>query len=273
MAVFYNQATLTYAGGAVRSNIVTGEISASVNVTKTAVSAGYAPGEQAAYAVSIVNDGAAALTGMTLTDDLGGYAFEGGTLYPLAYVPDSLRLFVNGVLQTTPEVTAGPPMTVSGVSVPAGGSAVLVYEAAVTPFAPLGAGSAITNTVTVAGGGLASALTASAALDFAQESELTIVKSLEPTYTFVIQNAGSQAGEEAAIVITDVFDPVLRDVAVSLNGTPLAGADYTYDETTGAFATVSGAVTVPAAAYAQNADGTWTLTPGVAVLTVSGIVG
>ena len=281
MAVFYNQATLTYASGAVRSNIVTGELNASVEMTKTAVSAGYAPGEQAAYAVSVVNDGSAALTGLTLTDDLGGYAFDGGTLYPLAYVPDSLRLFVNGVLQPAPTVTAGPPLVVSGVDVPAGGSALLVYEAAVTPYAPLGEDAGITNTVTAAGGALTAPLTASATLDHEQESELTIVKALEPstvaeggqlTYTFVIQNAGSQAGADAGIVITDTFDPVLGGIAVTLNGAALSAADYTYDETTGAFSTVSGAVTVPAAEYAQNADGTWTVTPGVTVLTVTGTV-
>ena len=35
-------------------------------------------------------------------------------LYPLQYVSDTLRLFINGVLQPTPTVTAGPPLSVSG---------------------------------------------------------------------------------------------------------------------------------------------------------------
>ena len=37
----------------------------------------------------------------------------------------------------------------------------------------------------------------------------------------------------------------------------VAQGDYTYDETTGIFATLPGRVTVPAATYAQAEDGTW----------------
>ena len=48
--------------------------------------------------------------------------------------------------------------------------------------------------------------------------------------------------------------------------------DYTYDETTGIFATLPGRITVPAATYTQAEDGTWVTTPGTAVLTVTGTV-
>lgn len=47
---------------------------------------------------------------------------------------------------------------------------------------------------------------------------------------------------------------------------------YSYDEATGAFATLPGQITVPAASYTQNADGTWTVEPGTATLTVSGTI-
>lgn len=47
--------------------------------------------------------------------------------------------------------------------------------------------------------------------------------------------------------------------------------NYTYNETTGAFATVAGLITVPAATFAQNAAaGVITTTPGTAVVTVTG---
>ena len=48
--------------------------------------------------------------------------------------------------------------------------------------------------------------------------------------------------------------------------------DYTYDAATGAFATVAGKLTVPEATFTQNADGSWTVTPGQSVLTVTGTV-
>ena len=103
----------------------------------------------------------------------------------------------------------------------------------------------------------------------------TVVENGQVTYTFVIQNSGNIAAVAAdGITVTDTFDPVLNDIAVALDGTALAlTTDYTYDTATGAFATVPGRITVPAATFAQNAGtGEYTVTPGAAVLTVTGTV-
>lgn len=45
-----------------------------------------------------------------------------------------------------------------------------------------------------------------------------------------------------------------------------------YNQATGEFATTDGTVTVPAATYTQNPDGSIVTTPGVTVLTVTGTV-
>ena len=77
-----------------------------------------------------------------------------------------------------------------------------------------------------------------------------------------------------AATVTDLFDPILTDLVVTFNGTALAaGTGYTYDETTGAFSTVPGVITVPAATYTQDpATGIYTGTPGLATLTVTGTI-
>ena len=152
---FQNMATLTYTGGTVNSNIVTGELREVLTAAKTAVRENYEPGGTVTYVVSLTNSGITPLTGLTISDNLGGYTFGGATLYPLAYVPGSVRYYVNGALQAAPVVNAGPPMTVTGITVPAGGSALVIYETEVTRYAPLAAESSIVNTVTVTGGGLA----------------------------------------------------------------------------------------------------------------------
>ena len=74
--------------------------------------------------------------------------------------------------------------------------------------------------------------------------------------------------------MTDTFDPILSNLTVALNGTPWTeGTEYTYDETTGLFATLPGGITVPAATYTQDADtGAWIVTPGVTTLVVTGTV-
>lgn len=283
MAVFTNFATLSYKGGTRNSNTVTGEIMETVSVQKTAVSTGYGAGDTLSYAVSLVNAGPADVSGLTVTDDLGAYELDGTTLYPLSYVDGTARLIVNGALQPAPTVTAGPPLVFSGINIPAGGSAVLVYEADVTGYAPLAPDSEITNTVTVTGGGVSVPLTASATVESLDSAELFISKALSPcvvpangeiTYSFELTNTGNtEAGAADEVVVRDDFDPILTNIAVSFNGAAWTRAvQYSYDETTGAFATLPGQITVPAASYTQNADGTWTIEPGTATLTVSGTI-
>jgi len=284
MPTFTNQATLSYNNITTNSNIVTGQLLEVLSATKTAVVDTYSAQDVVTYVVSIVNSGTTALTGLTVTDDLGAYIQGGVTRYPLDYLPGSARLYINGVLQPAPSATTEPPLVISGINLPAGGNAILVYEARVNQFAPLPEGSTIDNTATVTGGGLSTPVEASATITAASEPQLTISKSICPatvaengrlTYTFVIQNAGSQpATAEDAVVIRDLFDPILEGLVVTFDGTPwVSGTNYTYDQATGAFASVAGQVTVPAATYVQDsATGLWTIQPGVAVLTVSGTV-
>ncbi len=283
MAIFTNQATLSYNNTVITSNITTGELLEVLSVTKTTLSDTYIGGDTAVYVVSLANSGPTALTGLTIADDLGGYDFDGATVTPLDYVDGSLRYFVDGAVQPTPTVTAGPPLTVTGLSVPAGGNALLVYEARLNQFAPADVGDTITNTVTVSGGGLANPVSDTATITASAEPYLTISKALCPatvtengrlTYTFVIQNAGNtDAVATDNATITDTFDPILTDLVVTYNGAVWTeGVDYTYDETTGAFATIPGRITVPAATFTQTPGGAWTADPGTATLTVTGTV-
>ena len=283
MAIFTNQATLSYNNTVTTSNVTTGELLEVLSVTKTALQSTYGPGAAVVYFIQLVNTGTVPFTALTVSDDLGAYDFDGATVTPLDYVDGTLRYFVDGVLQSTPTVTAGPPLTVSGITVPAGGSALLVYEAQPNAFAPGGAGAAITNIATVSGGGLSAPLTADATVTAASAPYLTISKSLCPltvtengqlTYTFWLQNSGSApAVATDNAVITDTFSPILSGLTVTFNGEVWTeGVDYTYDEATGAFATLPGRITVPAATFTQNASGVWVSEPGTAVLRVTGTV-
>ncbi len=281
MARFTNYATLTYNGGTIDSNTVTGELIEILTASKEAISESYKTGDDVTYVISIVNSGAEAVTGLTVTDNLGAYTLDTATLYPLSYVDGTVRYYVNGVLQAAPTVVAGPPLSISGISVPAGGNAIIVYEARVTDYAPLGTDAAITNTATVSGGGLSSTVTAEETVNAYVGTELNITKSVSPitvaengqlTYTFVVENYGSTAATATdELVLTDVFNPVLNSLAVTYEGASWTeGTDYTYDAASGTFATVAGNILVPAATYTQNTDGTWTVTPGTATITVSG---
>lgn len=285
MAQFTNQASISYNGLTANSNIVTGEITRVLSVSKTSVSGSYRRGEVLTYAVSISNTGSAPYTGLTVTDDLGAYTTGTTSVTPLTFAGDSVLYYVNGVLQAAPTVAAGPPLTISGISVPAGGNALLVYRATVNDYAAPGTGGSIVNTVTVNGGGLTEAVTATDTVAADTTTLLSITKALNPTvvaengqivYTFTIQNSGAEAADAAAgLIVSDTFNPVLRaPITVTLNGESLGDAgNYSYNAASGAFATTAGRVTVPAATYTQDAaTGLWMITPGTAVLTVTGTI-
>lgn len=282
MAQFTNQATLSYNGNTVNSNIVTGNIVEVLTISKTVVGDGYASGDTLTYIVSLANSGTTAISGVTLTDNLGAYTFGTGTVTPLDYVDGSVVYYQNGVLQTAPTVTSGTTLSFSGITVPAGGNAILVYEAKVNAYAPLETDSTITNEVTATAAAIGTPLTDEATVTVRAEADLSITKCLSPvnvtengelTYTFTIQNMGNTAaGAADSVVITDMFDPILSNISVTVNGTTLAATDYSYDTTTGLFTTTVGAITVPAATYTTDTTGQWMITPGVTTVTVTGTV-
>ena len=283
MATFFNQATLTYNDTVINSNITTGEIQEVLTITKTAVQTDYTQGGDVTYVINIRNTGTLAYNGLTVTDDLGAYTSGTQTLVPLTYQDGTATLFVNGIPQTAPTVTAGPPLTISGINVPAGGVATILYAATLNQFAPLDTDGAITNTATLSGGGI-TPVSDSETITAARQANLTISKSLCPavvvengqiTYTFVIQNTGNTpvvATDNA--VITDTFDPALSNLTVTYEGTTwTAPANYTYDPATGRFATNPGQITVPAATYTRDpVTGAVIIQPGVTTLTVTGTV-
>lgn len=283
MAFFTNQAQLRYGNEVANSNITVGEIQEVLAVTKTAVKRTYRQDDTVTYIISIVNSGITEYTGLTLTDDLGQYAFGEGERTPLDYIAGTIHYYRNGVIQTAPTVEAGPPLVITGLSVPAGGNATIVYETRLNAYAPLRIESEITNVVTVSGTCI-TGITATETISAVAEPILSITKSVSPvpvtecgrlTYTFVIQNTGNvPANPATGVIVTVTFDPILRDLTVTFNGTAWTDpTNYTYDETTGAFATVLGEVTVPAATYTQDPEtGEWTTSPGVSTLIVTGTI-
>ncbi len=283
MATFTNQATLTYNGQTVNSNIVTGEITETITAQKAATTTDYRPGDIVTYSVSIQNTGTTPYNGLTVTDDLGEYTVGTITATPLTYTGEPVLYYVNGVPQAAPTTSTANGLTISGINIPAGGNALLFYRVRVNEFANPTTGSVITNTATIAGAGLSTAVTASAAVTANATASLTILKELSPnpvlengilTYTFTIQNTGAAPADAAAgVVITDDFTPALEaPITVTINGATVTDTgNYTYNAATGLFTTTAGAVTVPAATYTQDSvTGAWTVVPGVTTVTVSG---
>ena len=283
MATFTNQATLRYNGNVVNSNITTGELLEVLSATKTAVIDSYTQGSNVTYVINIVNSGTITFTGISITDNLGAYTLGTETYVPLDYVEGSTQYYLNGVLQATPVVVAGPPLVISGITVPANGVATIIYVASANQYAPLNLDGTITNSAVISGGGVTD-ITVTETVTAESGARLTISKSICPTtvtengrltYTFVIQNLGNMpAVATDNVSITDTFNPILTGLTVTLNDVVWAeGVNYTYSETTGEFVTIPSQITVPAATYTQDpVTGEWLIDPGIAVLTVTGTV-
>lgn len=282
MATFFNQATLTYNGQSTNSNIVSGEIVDFLTAAKSSLDTVYREGDTVTYLINLVNSGTTPVTDVTIDDDLGGYLFGTGTVYPLTADAGSVRFYVNGVQQPNPTVTAGPPLTISGITIPAGATATLAYQATVTDFAPPLTGGSITNEATINGTGIANDIVASTTINADTTPDLSIVKAVSPatitetgelTYTFTLINNGPTATLPSdALTVVDTFNPPLSNLSVTYNGTPWTeGTEYSYTGST--FSTNPGVLSVPAATYAPDPNtGAWITTPGVSTLVVRGTV-
>lgn len=282
MATFQNQASLTFNNSTVNSNIVTGEILEVLSLAKASLNTSYNTGDTVTYILSVINSGTSPFTGVSITDNLGEYTFGTNELYPLTYVDGTAVLYINGTAQPVTVDASESELVFSGFSIPAGGNALISYQAVANGYAPLTAGSVIENTATLTATGLTTPVTASAQVAVNSDPNLSITKGVTPdsvpengtlTYTLTLINTGAEPAQ-TGVIVTDTFNPILSDIAVTYNGTPWTeGVNYAYDETTGVFTSLDGQITVPVAAYAQDiTTGIWTVTPGVAIIRITGTV-
>ena len=282
MAQFTNQAQLTYRDTVTNSNLAYGEIVGALSMTKTALISTYGASDTITYIVSIINSGTSAINALTLTDNLGAYSFEQGTLVPLNYTQGSLKYYINGILQPTPTVTTQDNLVVTGINIPSGENALIVYETMVNGYAPLNENGTITNVAMLTGTGI-TAVTAEETVVANVAPQLSITKSISPipvsengtvTYTFQIQNTGNtpvNATDNA--FITDLFNPILSNVTATFNGVLWTqGTEFNYNEQTGLFESVPSNIIVDSATYTQNPDGVWIVTPGVSTLVITGTI-
>lgn len=245
----------------------------SVTITKQALTQSYRNGDTVSYVIRIENTGSSALSGLTVTDNLGAAASP----KPLAYYTGSLNVYVDGN-PVTVSPNAGDTLEFTLSTVLASGSNVIaVYSATINSDA-----DSITNTVTVTASGATASCTVNesttATISAESYAELSIYKSASAdtvtsgdslSYTFTIMNRGS--AEATNVVLTDTLPAVFTVQSVSVtdsSGTTVYDeSDYTIDATTNTI-TLPNATSNPITVAAATSAG-----PGIATVTLTGVVG
>lgn len=286
-----NRATVSYtangtAGSAV-SNLASTTLQGPLAVTKASMESVYRAGSRLTYIVTLENTSSAQLTNVTLTDNLGTFSYtpeSTGTavsVTPLTYTGPA-RYYINGVFSAnlTPTSTDST-LTFTIPTLPANATGLIVYDVTANSNAPLATESEITNTVSATAGTVLDPVTAQNTVAADSYADVKIIKSMSPdpviegsniTYTFTIYNYGNT--DAASLVLTDTFSPApAAPLTVTLNGDTVSSTEYTYQNGVFTYPAASGnTVTVPAATFTTSAAGAVSVTPGTAVITVTGII-
>lgn len=284
--IITNQASIAYEyngqSASALSNIATATLNDPLSVEKVSLQSVYRVGDEITYSISFENNGTGALSGITVTDDLGSYAVGTASATPLTYLSPAL-LLIDGVSvgNITPTVTANSvQFTIPALA--AGSQAQILYRAEINQNAPLTIGSTITNTAEIAVAGSATTVSDSNTITVDDYADITVTKSMTPaglgsgeplTYTFVISNYGNAAAEN--IVLSDAFDPAPENITVQLGGVTVPATDYTYTGGVLTYPAASAAQTLslPAATITQDPNtGNTQITPSSLVITVTGVL-
>lgn len=282
-----NFATVSYTSGGIIetkvSNIAEISIESAIGFTKTSLGNTYSDNSTLTYILTVTNASANAITGSSITDNLGTYAFGTTELTPLDYIAPAV-LLINGQdvsAQLVVDASTAGELIFNIPTIPAGATANIIYKAQVNDYAPLAIDSSIINTSTFESNSECADSTASSTVSVANIANISIIKQMCPnpvicgdtiTYSIKIYNYGNTAAEN--VILTDEFNPAPTNITVSRDGILLLGTDYTYVDGTLTVPSPSATtITIPPATFTQDPiTGLISVVPSIVEYTITGTV-
>lgn len=282
-----NFATVSYTSGGVTetkvSNVAEISIESAIGFTKTSVGNTYNDNSILTYILTVTNSSSSDISGSTITDNLGTYAFGTMELTPLNYVSPAV-LLINGQdvsAQLAVDDSVAGSLVFTLPTIPAGTTANIIYKAQINDYAPLALDSTIVNTSSFESNSECADTSASATVSVSNSANVSIIKQMCPnpvicgdtiTYTIKIYNYGNTAAEN--VTLTDDFNPAPANITVSRDGTLLLGTDYSYDSGTLTVPSATATqLTIPPATFTQDpTTGIISITPSVVEYTITGTI-
>ena len=285
MPTIENFATVRYTSGGVPattvSNIAQIDLASSVTFNKRTVGNAYSEGDLVTYILTVSNTSSNPLNTVSITDNLGTFAYQTGELTPLTYVGPAI-LLVDGQdasANLTTDASDPSQLVFTIPALAAGTTANIIYTARVNEFAPLELDSTIVNNATLTTDSDCADGSASATVTVAPAADVSIFKQMSPnpvvcgdtvTYTIRLYNYGNIDAEN--VQLTDVFDPIPTNIAVYRNGVLLEGTAYSYINGT-LTVPATATDTIPAATFTRDATtGEVVVTPGTVEYVITGTI-
>lgn len=278
---FQNQATLSYNNNIVKSNVVSGKITAPYSITKFSSQWTYKLGSEIAYTI-VVENYLDAETPMIVYDDMGLFYIDQTPHMPLTHDMFSTIFIVvtpTGTFQRPAGVITEKDKIGFSIIMPAKSTAFISYVARVNSFADINPQATIKNNATLQVAPY-SQVNSDNIISVRNYSDIRIAKYMpnkqvsvdQPlSYVFVVNNYGNTA---VSPVLSDFIEPNLTDITVSGNGSIWTeGTQYEYDPTTSIMTIPKGSFTLTPATSVQNpATGEWILTPSSFEIAITGTV-
>lgn len=238
----------------------------------------YVKNSKLTYVINLYNNGKKTISNININDDLGKFNLNGKIIYPLNYINNSIKVFINGVANTNNKVNYDKELTISNITLNDKEVATILYQTEINEYAPLNANDFIKINIEIDYLGINKKNKLTEVIKCENYQDIEVVKNIisensNDSYnvTYIILNYGNKEVEkEDQTNLSDIFNPIIKGIKVELNDLILTPNNYLYNQINGSFSINKGVISVPKASYIVDDKGKVKINPGKTIIKIIG---